>query len=239
MLQPGSAEQMAVAACAALLGAFAGGYAWRTALRYGAGLRAGADPDARLMLKAAGGGALRMGDVAGVAGIRGLPAAGGLAAAYGWLCLQPLTITQSAALMLFLFILLSLACIDACCGLLPDALTLPLLLAGLAVAGAEAGLVDLPESVFSAVLAYGLLLGLAWVFRSLRGRDGLGGGDVKCIAAIAAWSGFQGLFVILLTSSLLGVAYALAAGRGGLSRSYPFGPCLALAVMAWLVVRLA
>ena len=226
-------------AAAMAFGAFAGMYAWRTAVRYATGLQAGAAPDTRFMLCTL---AARR-QVQGAEQIarrrHGVLAAFGLAMAYGWLCFQAIPLAQWLALLLFLFLMLLLACIDAYCGLLPDALTLPLLLAGLGASALDAGQVGLTEALLVAALAYGVLLGLAWLFRRLRGRDGLGGGDIKCIAAIGAWSGLQGLLVVMVVSSLLGLLYALTMGRKqGLAASYPFGPCLMLAVVAWLVLQL-
>ena len=134
--------------------------------------------------------------------------------------------------------LLTLAWIDWTHFLLPDGLTLPLLLTGLARASVwepEA----LTDRCLAAVLGYLSFQGLAVAYRHLRGRDGLGGGDAKLIAAAGAWCGLAALPFIVLGSAVLGLLAALGlalAGRGMTSRTpIPFGPCIALAFwLAWL-----
>lgn len=132
--------------------------------------------------------------------------------------------------------LLTLAWIDFDSFLLPDVLTLPLLLAGLTVA-----LVAEPEALadrcLAAALGYLSFEGLAFAYRRLRGRDGLGGGDSKLIAAAGAWCGLTLLPVVVLGSAVAGLLAALAlalSGKPVTSRTrIPFGPCVALAL--WLV----
>lgn len=132
--------------------------------------------------------------------------------------------------------LLTLAWIDWTDFLLPDVLTLPLLLAGLGLTFAwdPAALTD--HSV-AAVLAYLSFRGLSHAYRRLRGRDGLGGGDAKLIAAAGAWCGMAALPFVVLGSALLGLLAALGlalAGRTVTSTTQiPFGPCIALAF--WLI----
>ncbi len=108
-------------------------------------------------------------------------------------------------------------------------LTLPLMAAGwlwgaqgvVAAAGASA-------------LVWAGLASLAWLYCRVRGRDGFGGGDVKCLAALAGWLGWEAMTGILWLACVLGLAWALVR-RGGWHRSYPFGPCIALAAGAWLL----
>jgi leader peptidase (prepilin peptidase) / N-methyltransferase len=134
--------------------------------------------------------------------------------------------------------LLALTWIDWTELLLPDVLTLPLLLAGLGLTSAwepDA----LTDHCLSAALGYLAFQGLAAGYRWLRGRDGLGGGDAKLIAAAGAWCGLAALPFIVLTSALLGLLAALGlavAGAGMTSRTQiPFGPCIALAFwLAWI-----
>ena len=137
---------------------------------------------------------------------------------------------------LFGWLLLALALIDARAGILPDRLTLPLLAAGLAVAGIFYP-ERLPEQLLGAGLGFALLWGAGRVYRRLRGRDGLGEGDAVFLAAIGAWVGWQGLASVVLLAAAAGLAFALLRGarRGGLSGSeaLAFGPFLALG--AWLV----
>jgi leader peptidase (prepilin peptidase)/N-methyltransferase len=132
--------------------------------------------------------------------------------------------------------LLTLAWIDWTDLVLPDVLTLPLLLAGLAVTLASDP-DELTDHCLAAIVAYLSFAGLALAYRRLRGRDGLGGGDSKLIAAAGAWCGLAALPLVVLGSALLGLLAALGlalAGRTMTSTTrIPFGPCIALAF--WLV----
>lgn len=118
---------------------------------------------------------------------------------------------------------------------LPDVLTLPLLLAGLA---ATAWLQ--PDMAFdhaaAAALAFVAMRLLAFGYRTWRKREGLGGGDAKLLAAIGAWVGIAGLGPVLLGAAVLGLLVAPL--RGGLRAAtvIPFGTCLAGAAwVVWLV----
>jgi leader peptidase (prepilin peptidase)/N-methyltransferase len=134
--------------------------------------------------------------------------------------------------------LLALAWIDGTSFLLPDVLTLPLLLAGLLltfVVQPEA----LADHCLATALGYLSFQGLALGYRRLRGRDGLGGGDAKLIAAAGAWCGLALLPFVVLASAVIGLLAALGlalAGRQVTSRTrIPFGPCIALALwVVWL-----
>lgn len=137
--------------------------------------------------------------------------------------------------------LLALALIDLELWLLPDALTLPLIAGGLLLAaGNAAGLFYLrtPATLLDAVLGAGLgyasfaLLG--WLYRRLRGREGLGLGDAKLLAAAGAWVGAGLLPVVVLLGALLGLGFAvLQKGPLRAETAIPFGPALAAAF--WLV----
>jgi leader peptidase (prepilin peptidase) / N-methyltransferase len=134
--------------------------------------------------------------------------------------------------------LLALAWIDWEHLLLPDAITLPLVPAGLAATfwlGPEA----LAAHAAGAALGYGAFRGFAYAYRWLRGREGLGRGDAKLLAAAGAWLGLEALPTVLLLAALagLGAAGALAwrLGRSDPGAPLPFGPCLALAFwLCWL-----
>jgi leader peptidase (prepilin peptidase)/N-methyltransferase len=129
--------------------------------------------------------------------------------------------------------LLALAWIDAERMLLPDALTLGLLLAGLAAAWALAPW-TLFDRALGAAAGFILLRGVGALYRRLRGREGLGQGDAKLLAAIGAWVGWQGLPMVLLGGALFGIATALLRREGLRAQmAVPFGPGLALA--GWLV----
>ena len=134
--------------------------------------------------------------------------------------------------------LLTLAWIDWTEFLLPDVLTLPLLLAGLTVT-----LLwdrdDLIDHCIATVVAYGSFYGLAIVYRAVRGKEGLGGGDAKLMAAAGAWCGLSALPVLLLVSAMVGLLAALGlllTGKTVTSATrIPFGSCIALAFwFMWL-----
>ena len=134
--------------------------------------------------------------------------------------------------------LLALAWIDWTSLQLPDVLTLPLLLAGLTLTLALQP-EDLADHCLAAALGYLAFQGLALMYRRLRGRDGLGGGDAKLIAAAGAWCGLEALPLVVLGSAVAGLFIALGlalVGRAMTSRTQiPFGPCIALAFwVAWL-----
>jgi leader peptidase (prepilin peptidase)/N-methyltransferase len=132
--------------------------------------------------------------------------------------------------------LLTLAVIDWRTYLLPDALTLPLALSGLAAAwffdrDAFAG------HAIAAAAGFAVFAAISFAYRRWRGRDGLGLGDAKLLGALGAWVSWQGLPSVVLYAAVLGLAAALAlslAGRG-LSRDtrIAFGAFLALG--GWLV----
>jgi leader peptidase (prepilin peptidase)/N-methyltransferase len=134
--------------------------------------------------------------------------------------------------------LLTLGWIDIRCWLLPDVLTLPLVIAGLAAA-AVFDPEQLADRAAGAALGYLLLLAVAVLYRRLRGRDGLGRGDAKLLAASGAWLGASALPHVILfaaLAALIGAAGLRLAGvRLGAQSSLPFGPFLALATwVLWL-----
>ena len=132
--------------------------------------------------------------------------------------------------------LLALGWIDARSWLLPDLLTLPLVVAGLVAAWAfePAGLAG---RALGAALGYLALRAVALAYRALRGREGLGAGDAKLLAAAGAWVGARALPQVILLAALAGLLAALclrlAGTRLGPNSALPFGPFLALAT--WLV----
>lgn len=137
---------------------------------------------------------------------------------------------QTLAVALAGTMLLILAHIDARCGLLPDALTLPLLWLGLATAWAGWGAVSLHDALAGAMGGYAVLWVLAWCFRVWRKAEGMGYGDLKLLAALGAWVGWQVLPWLLLAACLAGIAFAMWQQRRWLpTGAYPFGPFLAAA----------
>ncbi len=136
--------------------------------------------------------------------------------------------------------LLALALIDQRELLLPDALTLPLAAAGLLAAAlghrlGVAPLVSLPAAALGAAIGFAGFALLAWVYRRLRDREGLGLGDAKLLAAAGAWVGAAQLPSVVLLAALAALAVALS--RGAHRRPdtpFAFGPYLALAF--WLIM---
>ncbi len=133
--------------------------------------------------------------------------------------------------------LLALALIDFRDYLLPDALTLPLVALGLVAAALDEP-AALAAHALAAVAGFALFRLIAVAYRRLRGRDGLGEGDAKLLAAAGAWVSWQGLpdVVLIGAASSLALALVLGASRvGGLRAEdrLPFGPGLCLGL--WLV----
>ncbi len=117
------------------------------------------------------------------------------------------TVEGFAALILT-WILIVLAGIDIDTHLLPDSICLPLLWLGLVVN--SCGLyTDLPASVWGAIIGYMSLWSVFWIFRLATGRDGMGFGDFKLLAALGAWMGWQALPMIILSASVSGLTIAI------------------------------
>jgi leader peptidase (prepilin peptidase)/N-methyltransferase len=119
---------------------------------------------------------------------------------------------------------------------LPDWLTLPLTALGPCVAW-WSGTIPVWWSIVSAALGFGMLAGIAHVYRAVRGRAGLGLGDAKLLGASGAWLGAEGLPTVLLWATAAALACVLVARWRGSQLSgstrLPFGPFLAFAT--WLV----
>jgi leader peptidase (prepilin peptidase)/N-methyltransferase len=132
--------------------------------------------------------------------------------------------------------LLALGWIDVRRWLLPDSLTLPLVAAGLAAAVLWAA-GDFVDRAAGAAAGYVGLRAVAWAYRRWRGREGLGGGDAKLLAAAGAWTGASGLPSVVFAAAVLALAaagaMALMGHRLRRDSALPFGPFLALA--AWFV----
>jgi leader peptidase (prepilin peptidase)/N-methyltransferase len=145
-----------------------------------------------------------------------------------------------AALVLTWF-LIALSLIDLDHKLLPDSLTLPLLWIGLLLAlvvhdGAPL-LTDLRSSVIGAAAGYLSLWSVYHVFRLITGKDGMGYGDFKLLAALGAWLGWQLLPLVIVLSAAVGASVGLAliaAGQHTRQSEIPFGPDLAGA--GWLAL---
>ena len=132
---------------------------------------------------------------------------------------------------LFAWILLALSWFDYERGRLPNALTIPLGVAGLGVASLTGSAFS--DHLFGIALGLALPVGIALAYRQWRGREGLGGGDVKMLGAIGAWVGWQGLPVVLLLASVGSLAFCLTRGTVATMHSVRFGPFIAAA--AWTI----
>ncbi|NGY06676.1 prepilin peptidase [Solimonas terrae] len=134
------------------------------------------------------------------------------------------------------WVLLALAVIDLRTQLLPDDLTLPLLWLGLLLALAPI-FADLHSAVIGAAAGYLLLWAVFWLFKLATGKEGMGYGDFKLLAALGAWLGWQSLPTIVLLSSVVGAAVGIGLivfRRHGREVPIPFGPYLAAA--GWLTL---
>jgi len=149
------------------------------------------------------------------------------------------SVSQGLALWVGCFLgwtLLTLAAIDFRDGILPDMLTLPLIAAGL-VATYFLAPWQMLDSAIGAVAGFAIFALVRWLYRRLRGREGLGLGDAKLLAAAGAWVSWNGLPSVVLIGAAAGLAVALIiAWRGEqltLHQRIAFGPALCLGT--WLV----
>jgi leader peptidase (prepilin peptidase)/N-methyltransferase len=137
----------------------------------------------------------------------------------------------AAFALLYIWALVALTFIDADTTLLPDDITLPLLWVGL-LANVGGTFTDLTSAVIGAVAGYLILWSVYWAFKLLTGKDGMGYGDFKLLAAIGAWLGWQLLPLVILLSAMVGTIVGLAGiilqGRER-GAKLPFGPYLAAA----------
>jgi leader peptidase (prepilin peptidase)/N-methyltransferase len=136
---------------------------------------------------------------------------------------------QTAAALLLVWTLVALAFIDLDTTLLPDSLTLPLLWLGL-LTNLNGHFASLPDAVMGAAAGYLVLWSVYWLFKLVTGKEGMGYGDFKLLAAIGAWLGWQLLPVTLLLSSVVGALVGVAMivlVKHDRRVPIPFGPYLA------------
>jgi leader peptidase (prepilin peptidase)/N-methyltransferase len=133
--------------------------------------------------------------------------------------------------ILFTWALIALTMIDVDHQLLPDDITLPLLWLGL-LFNLGGTYVALQDAIIGAMAGYLILWSIYWLFKLMTGKEGMGYGDFKLLAALGAWMGWQVLPVIILLSSLVGAVCGIAlmaVKRRGKEVPIPFGPYLAAA----------
>ena len=137
----------------------------------------------------------------------------------------------AVASMFLIAALIALTGIDFDTQLLPDDITLPLLWAGL-LFNSFSVFTDLRSAVMGAIVGYLALWSVYWAFKLTTGKEGMGYGDFKLLAALGAWFGWQMLPLIILLSSLVGAVVGISLmvfARHGRNVPIPFGPYLAAA----------
>ena len=142
---------------------------------------------------------------------------------------------QGFGAMVFTCVLISLSGIDLRTQLLPDQLTLPLMWLGL-IAAVDNLYIAAKPAVIGAVVGYLSLWVVWWLFKQITGKEGMGHGDFKLLAAIGAWTGLAGILPTVLLSSLVGAIIGsiwLKAKGSDKATPIPFGPYLAIA--GWIV----
>ena len=144
--------------------------------------------------------------------------------------------SMTIAAWTFTIALIALTFIDFDTQLLPDDITLPLLWLGL-LYNLDTGFTDIHSAIVGAVAGYLILWSVYWLFKLVTGKEGMGYGDFKLLAAIGAWFGWQILPAVILLSSLggsiIGIGLIMLAKRGR-NVPMPFGPYLALGGIAAL-----
>lgn len=142
------------------------------------------------------------------------------------------------AALIFVWSLIALAAIDLDTQLLPDDITLPLLWIGLLV-NINHGFTDIQSAVIGAIAGYLSLWSIYWCFKLITGKEGMGYGDFKLLAAIGAWLGWSMLPLVILSSSLVGALAGtglILAAKLNKNIPIPFGPYLvggALIALFW------
>ena len=143
----------------------------------------------------------------------------------------------AAAGLVLTWLLIALAGIDVRTQLLPDQLTLPLLWLGMCLALLPL-FADARASIIGAAAGYLCLWSVYWAFKLITGKEGMGYGDFKLLAALGAWMGPTALLPVVLMSSLLGAvvggAFLLIRGHDRMT-PIPFGPFIAAAGWIWFV----
>jgi leader peptidase (prepilin peptidase)/N-methyltransferase len=135
------------------------------------------------------------------------------------------------ATLAFCYLLIAMTFIDLDTQLLPDDLTLPMLWLGLLL-NIQGAFVPLSDAVIGAAAGYLSLWSVYWLFKLTTGKEGMGYGDFKLLAALGAWLGWKMLPAIILLSSVVGAIVGISLilfARHGRDKPIPFGPYLAAA----------
>ncbi|MDB5812424.1 MAG: prepilin peptidase [Betaproteobacteria bacterium] len=143
---------------------------------------------------------------------------------------------HTLATLVFVWALIALAFIDLDTFYLPDDITLPLVWTGL-LANMAGLFVDLQSAVTGAIVGYLSLWLVFWAYKLATGKDGMGYGDFKLLAAIGAWLGWKMVPVVILLSSFVGAIVGISLmifARHGRDVPIPFGPYLVLGGMSAL-----
>ena len=141
--------------------------------------------------------------------------------------------------MVFSAYLIAMVFIDADTQLLPDQLTLPLMWSGIVfhlaayLLQADWGITTLVDSLLGAIVGYLSLWSIFQLFKLVTGKEGMGYGDFKLLAALGAWLGIGVLPIIIIMSALVGLIFAIIM-KVAKNQPMPFGPYLAIS--GWLVL---
>ena len=144
---------------------------------------------------------------------------------------------QCAAGLFLTWMLIALGGIDVRTQLLPDQMTLPLLWAGMALSLVPV-FVSPAQAIVGAVVGYLSLWSVYWLFKLSTGKEGMGYGDFKLLAALGAWMGVASLLPTILLSSLIGALVGgvfLAVAGKDRATPIPFGPFIAAAGWVWFI----
>ena len=145
----------------------------------------------------------------------------------------------AVAAMVFSAYLIAMIFIDADTQLLPDQLTLPLMWGGIVfhlaayLLQADWGITNLVDSLLGAIVGYMSLWSIFQLFKLVTGKEGMGYGDFKLLAALGAWLGISVLPIIIIMSAVVGLIFALIM-KVAKNQPMPFGPYLAIS--GWIVL---